>query len=137
MILLAASVILPTACGGREESGDAPPSVPSPGQDVAETYLAEMEKMADAIEAVHDEASAAEAAATIRGVKSRLEALSDEQGGEAFGADAVLAFAGHQREFIAVQRRIGNSMTRLAMANPQLLKAISSEMEGLPDVPGD
>lgn len=146
---LLASVIGLTACGGKKEEtsiGAVAPAVEAPAkpkssggglvltkeQKLADTYISEMDKIADALERVNDEASAQAAAKAIAEASNMMEAAKQAYGEEMSGPAAMAVFMPRQQEFIAVQSRISMGMAGIAQSNPQFLQMISAEMENLP-----
>ncbi|MAK60262.1 MAG: hypothetical protein CMK09_04730 [Ponticaulis sp.] len=141
--ILAASLGL-VGCGGKtDESSASSGSAAAPSntgggiavtkeQKLANTYLAELSSIADAIESVTDEASAQEAAQVIRAAGEKMEAEMEAFGGDMNGPQAMAIFLPRQQEFIQVQTRVSSSMARLAGTNPQLMQTISKEMSNLP-----
>lgn len=145
--VLAASLGL-VACGGKSDDpatgggstgSSAPPSSSSGGgialtkeQKLANTYLGELNSIADAIEKVTDEASAEEAAKVIRAAGEKMEAEIAAYGGDIEGPQAMAIFLPRQQEFIQVQTRVSSSIARLAGTNPELMQKVSREMSNLP-----
>lgn len=130
MIVLLSCALAVTACG--DNGGVAVTSE----QKMAKVYVNEMENMADAIEAIHDQKSAKKAASVIHNASIKLEALAEKYDGKLNGPAGAMAFAGLQQELAAVQTRIGMSMSRLAMSDPALLQIISEEMNNMPKMSG-
>ncbi len=130
VMIMAASALALSACGGENGGGIAL----TQEQKIANTYISEMEGVASAIEAVHDEKSAKQAAATIQEMKTTFEAMSVKYEGKMDSAAGAMAFTAKQQELVAVQSRIGMSMSKLAMSNPALMKIISDEMQDMPDI---
>ncbi len=124
-VLLSCTLAL-AACGGG--GGVAV----TPEQKIAKVYVSEMENMASAIEAVHDEASAKKAASAIRAASVKFEAMAEKYDGKLGGVAASAALSGHQSELMAVQSRIAMGMSKLAMSDPALLKIVSEEMNNMP-----
>lgn len=125
------------ACGGQERATEpaapAPTAVivPAPKVTMAGQYATQLDRLADAVEAIDDDASAREAAKVIAEVNLELARLSKEAAAMNPAEAAVLVQA-QQGEYVACQQRIATAMTRLAMENPAALGIVSKELRAMP-----
>ena len=138
--LAGVSGLLLAACGGGEtdtettsspEAGDS--SAQSAGTpSAADTYITNLELVADALESVEDEQSAAAAAAVIEDATDRLNEMADQLE----GPQAALMFISRQSEFLELQQRISTSLADLYVNDPELGQQLSDAMDNLP-APGE
>ncbi|MEL7029446.1 MAG: hypothetical protein AAGL49_09590 [Pseudomonadota bacterium] len=134
-----AGVLALSACGGSNDSGEAGSdsgaasiTADSSSNAVADAYITEMTKVADALESVTDEESAQAAAAVIQSASTAFDQMAAELDGEMNEAKWLAVAMARQEEFSEVQMRLASSMSKLGMENPALLQSLSEEMENLP-----
>ncbi len=109
---------------------DAPPTT---GAKAADVYVAEMSRIADAIESVDDDASAEQAAEVIAGAVMRLNTRMAAMEENMSISDAM-AFVGSRREqIVEVTTRLSTSVTELQTEHPELTEKIAEVLEGLDD----
>lgn len=150
--VIIASALGLAGCGGKkdeppvggtpaESSGQAEAPKSSPAgiavtkeQKVANTYLAELTAIGDALTSVTDDASAQKAAQTIALASQTMEAAKAEFGDVLSGPQAIAIFMPRQQEFIAAQQKISTGMTQIATSHPEFLQMISEEMKNMPAV---
>ena len=97
-------------------------------QKLANTYLGNMDKLADALDNVTDEASAAKAAEAIQTLGDEMDAMKAEYGDDFGEKQMAMIVMTRQQEFMAVSQRVTGNMMRIAQTNPALLQSISKEM---------
>jgi len=104
----------------------------SGGGGVADDYVSAMNKIAAAVEAVNDEASARQAAEVIAVVNkdmektiAALQQMSD--------SEKALILSLRAEDLQKVQMRIASAIQKLA-SEPQYLRAISDEMQHMPSL---
>jgi hypothetical protein len=133
-ILLAGFSLLLTACGG----GTPPPE--SPGAPAAEEqrppvlrYVEGIDQIAEALEAVRDEAGAQVAAVRIAEISAQLRGL--EKAFEDLGpAGRAEQFAAHVQEVTRAQKRMGLAMQPL-LAKPTWLEIVNEGTKNIPRLP--
>lgn len=103
-----------------------------PIQKLANSYFSEMDKMAEALESVTDQASAEKAAATIAQVNANLEKLIDEAKKESSELSLAALAISQQEKFVAVQTRVTSAMTTLALNNPALMAGLAEAISKTP-----
>lgn len=138
--LAAAAVLLLAGCGGGADETDAAGTpeagaaseMPETAGNAAEIYLNQMEIIADALASVEDEASAERAARTIQSANIQLQALSEEMESTAF----AISIMSRQQEFLEVQQRIANAISRLYSQDPALGRELTDALDALP-APGE
>ena len=104
----------------------------SPEDQIADAYLREMTKIADAFESVTDEASAEQAGQVIRSAKTTMDAMTEALEADLSGPKLVQILGPRQTEFLQVQTRLSVSMTQLGLNNPDLMQTLNAELEGMP-----
>jgi hypothetical protein len=130
---LAAALML-TGCGGKDDvQGKTGEDITakSSAKDIGEAYINEMTRIADALETVDDEASARAAAKKIQVAVDGLNQMSEELDGEISGVKGMQIFGGRYAELIEVQGRVATSMIRIQSEHPELMDALSEEMDRL------
>ena len=138
--LAGVSGLVLAACGGGgtdTETGSSPEAMDSAVEaagtpSAADTYITNLELVADALESVEDEQSAAAAAAVIEEATDRLTAIADQLE----GPQAALIFISRQGEFLELQQRISTSLADLYVNDPELGQQLSDAMDSLP-APGE
>lgn len=144
-LLTISAVALLAACGGGDSKSDIKSDAPAakrvaltPEAKMIDNYLVSMDKIADAIENVDDEASARNAASKIAAIQEEMEKLTEEfEGSEMNQQRAYMAMMSGPRrnEMIQTQTRISTSMMKL-MTQPELISIIQEEMEKIPQPGG-
>lgn len=102
------------------------------GADVADVYLAAMNKIAGAVEQINDDASARKAAQVIASASEDLKATAATLDSMP-DAEKASIFASRATEMQTAQMRLATAMQGLA-AQPQWMVAISEEMKKLPTI---
>lgn len=125
-ILLAGAIAL-SACGFGEDGGDGPSS-----QEIADTYITEMNKVADALDQINSEEDIEAVAATIQAAGVELQTISDQLGGNLSGMKAMKVIGARAGDFMKTQQRLITSMSAAAQRNPEIMQQIKKEMEQLP-----
>ena len=136
---IAAGALALTGCGGGKDGSDGDAketksdvTAKSPANKIADAYIGEMTKIADALETVNDEESARAAASVIQKAGLKLEAMQDELEGEMSDRKWATIVMSRQQEWAQLQTRLGMSMGRIGMTQPELMQIISEEMDKLP-----
>lgn len=118
--MMVTALALTLGCGKKSESS------------TVDTYVSGMDKIAEAVEQVNDEAGARQAAQVIEAVRqdlektmSAMEAMSDTQ--------KAMAFAQRASDLQKVQMRLATAMQSLA-ARPDLMRIIGDEMGKMPQL---
>lgn len=119
-----------TGCGQVKVDGK-DISASSSANDIGAAYVAELSRIADALETVEDEASAKTAAAEIRIAADGLKNMEEELGGEVSGMKAMQIFGSHYEELANAQLRMMTSLTKLQAEHPELMEIISEETDRL------
>lgn len=125
-IILAGALTL-SACGFGDDGGDGPSS-----EEIADTYITEMNKVADAIDQINSEEDIEAVAATIQAAGVELQAISDQLGGSLTGMKAMKVIGSRAGDFMKTQQRLLTSMSAAAQRNPEIMQQIKKEMEQLP-----
>lgn len=125
-IILAGALTL-SACGFGDDGGDGPSSA-----EIADTYITEMNKVADAIDQINSEEDMEAVAATIQAAGVELQAISDQLGGSLTGMKAMKFIGSRAGDFMKTQQRLLTSMSAAAQRNPEIMQQIKKEMEQLP-----
>ena len=99
-------------------------------QPPVERYLEELNRLADALETVDDEASARQAAQTVAEINAEMETLQPQFEAMEENERAAMLRT-HAAAFQEVQTRIAMAMEPLA-DRPDLLEIISEELENMP-----
>ena len=124
------SVVALTGCGqGKVEGKDI--SASSSAGDIGAAYVAEMNRIANALETVTDEASARKAAVDIRAAADGLKNMEEELGGEMSGMKAMQILGSHYHELTTAQMRMATSLMQLQSEHPELMEIISEETDRL------
>jgi len=138
-IALAAGALTLVGCGGEKGASDSGNkdseieiTAKSSTDKIADAYIGEMTKIADALETVADEESARAAASVIQSATAKLDAMSDELEGELDDRNWASVAMSRQKEWAQLQTRLAMSMGRIGMTEPQLMQIISEEMDKLP-----
>lgn len=119
-----------TGCGqGKVEGKDI--SASSSAGDIGDAYVAELTRIADALETVNDEASARTAASEIRVAADGLKNMEEELGGEVSGMKAMQIFGNNYEELVNAQMRMMTALTRLQSEHPELMDIIGEETDRL------
>lgn len=126
MIALTGALAL-SACGFGEDSGDGPSS-----QEIADTYITQMNKVADALDQINSEEDIEAVAATIQAAGAELQVISDELGGSLTGMKAMKVIGSRAGDFMKTQQRLITSLSAAAQRNPEIMQQIKKEMEELP-----
>lgn len=127
---LLGSMVALTGCGqGKVEGKDI--SASSSASDIGEAYVAELTRIADALESVNDEASARAAAAEIRVAGEGLKNMEEELGGEVSGIKAMQIFGNNYEELANAQLRMMTALTTLQAEHPELMEIIGEETDRL------
>lgn len=125
--VLGAMVAL-TGCGkGEVEGKDI--SASSSASDIGSAYIAEITRIADALETVDDEASARAAATEIRKATDGLKNMEEQLGGEVSGLKAMQIFGSNYEELASAQMRMVTAMTQLQTEHPELMEIIGEEVD--------
>lgn len=128
-----ASALALSACGGEDSGGDAGGvSASSSPKKIADTYISEMDNIADALESMIESDDPEAAAKVIQDATTTLNALSDSMEGELSGMKAMQIYGARSEDFMRVQQRIAMSMASLAQKDPMMLQRIQEEMNKLP-----
>lgn len=134
------------ACGSDEaEQAEAPapaneaviemptgPEAQDSGASLVDVALDEMNGIAAAIESAVDEASAEEAAQSIRASGARLRSAADAAGVNLSDPAVVAVFAPRQAEFAEVGARLNSAAATLQTEHPDLVPVIEAAMAELP-----
>lgn len=124
------AMILLAGCGqGKVEGKDI--SASSSAGDISEAYVAELTRIADALETVEDEASARAAAAEIRKATDGLKNMEEQLGGEVSGVKAMQIFGSNYEELANAQLRMMTALTQLQAEHPELMEIIGEETDRL------
>lgn len=119
-----------TGCGqGKVEGKDI--SASSSAGNIGKAYVAEITRIADALETVNDEASARAAAADIRIAADGLKNMEKELGGKVSGIKAMQIFGSNYEELASSQLRMMTALTTLQAEHPELMEIISEETDRL------
>ncbi|MFN3609004.1 MAG: hypothetical protein ACK4Y9_08065 [Hyphomonas sp.] len=119
-----------TGCGqGKVEGKDI--SASSSAGNIGKAYVAEITRIADALETVNDEASARAAAAEIRIAADGLKNMEKELGGKVSGLKAMQIFGSNYEELASSQLRMMTALTTLQAQHPELMEIISEETDRL------
>ncbi|MEZ5945406.1 MAG: hypothetical protein R3C13_11290 [Hyphomonas sp.] len=106
-------------------------SAKSSVDDLSEAYVNEFDRIATALESIHDEASAKAAAKDIKKSADGLEAMTEVLDGKQNDLIAMQAFARKLPELSATQQRISKEMSRLYSENPELAELVGDEINRL------
>ncbi|MEZ5998741.1 MAG: hypothetical protein R3B98_08620 [Hyphomonas sp.] len=132
-----ASAILLTGCGQKageiEGKTGKDISASSSAEDLSEAYLNEFDRIATALESIHDEASAKAAAKEIQKSAEGLEAMQTALDSKQNDLKTMQVFAKSLPELSQIQQRITQEMTRLHSEDPELAKIVSDEINRLND----
>lgn len=124
------AMILLAGCGqGKVEGKDI--SASSSAKDIGKAYVAELTRIADALETVEDEASARAAAAEIRKATDGLKNMEEELGGEISGMKAMQIFGSNYEQLANAQLRMMTALTQLQAEHPELMEIIGEETDRL------
>ena len=124
------AMILLAGCGqGKVEGKDI--SASSSAKDIGKAYVAELTRIADALETVEDEASARAAAAEIRKAADGLKNMEEELGGEISGLKAMQIFGSNYQQLADAQLRMMTALTELQAKHPELMEIIGEETDRL------
>ncbi|PKP82191.1 MAG: hypothetical protein CVT79_07845 [Alphaproteobacteria bacterium HGW-Alphaproteobacteria-18] len=119
-----------TGCGqGKVEGKDI--SASSSAGNIGKAYVAEITRIADALETVNDEASARAAAAEIRIAADGLKNMEKELGGKVSGLKAMQIFGSNYEALASSQLRMMTALTTLQAQHPELMEIISEETDRL------
>ncbi|ABI78108.1 hypothetical protein HNE_2957 [Hyphomonas neptunium ATCC 15444] len=119
-----------TGCGqGKVEGKDI--SASSSAGDIGDAYVAELTRIADALETVDDEASARSAATEIRKAADGLKNMEEELGGEVSGMKAMQIFGNNYEDLANAQMRMMTALTTLQAEHPELMDIIGEETDRL------
>ena len=129
------------ACGNGGESAKNNPSggkavsaeKAKTAEQAVDVYAANLNRIADSIEAVESDADAEKAAKVIAEAAKEFEILAEKFDG-ANEMQMAAAFAKQAKEFSEPQLRIALAMQKLAMENPEYLEKISEAMSDMPPV---
>lgn len=124
------AVILLSGCGQGEVEGKDISASSSAG-DISEAYVAELTRIADALETVEDEASARAAAVEIRKATDGLKNMEEQLGGEVSGIKAMQIFGSNYEELANAQLRMMTALTQLQAEHPELMEIIGEETDRL------
>ncbi|MGD1953834.1 MAG: hypothetical protein ACFBZ9_01055 [Sphingomonadales bacterium] len=100
---------------------------------LADGYLGEMATVADALESIESPEDVEAAAATIQAAADKLQAITEGLEDELTGMGAMRVLGAKAGEFMEVQQRIGEAMTRLNEKDPEWMEKIATAMDTLPD----
>lgn len=119
-----------TGCGqGKVEGKDI--SASSSSSDIGDAYVAELTRIADALETVNDEASARAAATEIRKAADGLENMQEQLGGEVSGMKAMQIFGNNYEDLTKAQMRMMTTLMTLQAEHPELMEIIGEETDRL------
>lgn len=122
------AMIALTGCGqGEVEGKDI--SASSSANDIGSAYIAEITRIADALETVDDEASARAAATEIRKATDGLKNMEEQLGGEVSGLKAMQIFGNNYEELANAQLRMMAAITQLQTEHPELMEIIGEETD--------
>ena len=127
-----------TACGGKggdagKTDAAAPVAASQPaGNDFMSVYVRDLNKIADAVEKTHDEASAHEAALVIQTAGAELDTMSKEFEVKPAAEKTALIMA--RSDFVQANPRMAMAMMKLSTADPKTMQMISEAMDKLPKV---
>lgn len=124
------AMIALTGCGQGQVEGKDISSSSSAG-DIGKAYVAELTRIADALETVEDEASARTAATEIRKATDGLKNMEEELGGEISGMKAMQIFGSNYEELATAQMRMMTALTQLQAEHPELMEIIGEETDRL------
>lgn len=105
--------------------------------EAADIYILQINRIAEAMEGVTDEASADVAAVSIAETVQEMESLSDELEGQITPNQWLSAITERQQQFTQAQSRIGMAMTQIAQNNPALLQRMNQAMSAIPTTIGN
>jgi len=108
-------------------SSAATPTEASSPEEAVSIYVGGMNKIADALETVSDEASAQKAAGVIDAISSNLGKLSKNSEEKFSSAMTGVAFASNP-DIMKTQQRISAAMLKIAQTDPQLMTKLSKAM---------
>lgn len=124
------AMILLAGCGqGKVEGKDI--SASSSAGNIGKAYVAEITRIADALETVNDEASARAAAAEIRIATDGLKNMEKQLGGKVSGLKAMQILGSNYEELVNSQLRMMTALTTLQAEHPELMEIISAETDRL------
>lgn len=139
-----AALALLTACGGgsdtetaaapesAEANGAPPPVGEVRSNNFVEVYMTHMNRMADAISQVDDDASAERAAEVIRAASADLAEWEPRVEGMS-NAEKMAMARELQGEIMDPMGRMMTGMMQLAFSNPEAMEKISEALEGMPE----
>lgn len=116
-------------CGG-DESGDI--TADSSPKKIADAYISEMTKVADALEGIESAEDTEAVAAVIQSASLALDDMTEALDGEISGMKAMRILGARAGDFMEVQQRIAASMGKLSMQDPEMMERLAEEMEKLP-----
>lgn len=119
-----------TGCGQGQVEGKDISSSSSAG-DIGKAYVAELTRIADALETVEDEASARAAATEIRKATDGLKNMEEELGGEISGMKAMQIFGSNYEDLANAQMKMMMALTQLQAEHPELMEIIGEETDRL------
>lgn len=124
------AMILLAGCGqGKVEGKDI--SASSSAGNIGKAYVAEITRIADALETVNDEASARAAAAEIRIATDGLKNMEKQLGGKVSGLKAMQILGSNYEELVNSQLRMMTALTTLQAEHPELMEIIGEETDRL------
>ena len=129
-----AAALMLTGCGGKDDvQGKTGEDITanSSAEDIGDAYINEMTRIADALEAVEDEASARKAAKKVKVAVDGLNQMSEELDGEISGVKGMQIFGGRYADLMEVQGRVATSMIRIQSEHPELMDSLSEELDRL------
>ena len=137
---IAATALLATGCGGEKsaqsdtaKSGKTvSASKAKSGGEIADVYVSQLTKIADAVESVEDEKTAKKAAKAIASASKELEALAEKVETMDQTKQAMI-FATRAQDFMGPQVRLATAMQKMATENPEHMELIQAELEKLPE----
>lgn len=150
---LAIAALALTACGKNNDAAQPAPAVTAQGAPntssagmgvigaiaggggnaAMNSYVADLQKMADAVAAVKDEPSARAAADAIDKLSPEMADYAKQLDGLSDSDKAAVVMA-HVQELTAAQQKLATSMSGLGMNNPQLLQIIGDKVGKAPQM---
>jgi hypothetical protein len=115
------AVLALAGCGSSEKSAN----------DVGQTYVTTLDRVADALESVKDEASAKKAASEIAKANDVMQSMVDEINSMS-QTEQVMMVQKNAAKMAEAETRISQAMQKIVSDNPQLLDVIGSEIQDMP-----
>lgn len=125
------SMVLGTALAlascGADEAGTG-----TPADEIAETYITEINKIADVLDTIESEEDLEAAALQLQDAAANLQGVMSELDGKLTSIKAMRVLGSRAGDLMSSQQRLASAVSAAAQRNPELMQKIQAEIKKIP-----